>query len=788
MNSFIRLFSTFALLGLAHFSMADRAGFTDRLIVKMKTQPSSSIKSSSSVQIPTLTNRKLSALSNSFGRSLKYSHALKSTRAHVVQLDGFTPVEEVKQLAEKIMAADSDVEYAEPDYLKFPSVVLPIDYYFSENHWHLKSLAVQGLNLPDAWEHTKGSSEVVVAVVDSGILASHEDFDANRILPGYDFVSQDSDELVTFIRANDGDGWDSDPTDPGDWVTSSDSSDYGSPLYGCNVRNSSWHGTHVAGTIGAASNNNRGVTGVDWTSKILPVRALGKCGGYTSDIIAGIVWAAGGAIEGVPINGNPADIINLSLGGSGVCLESEQEAIDLARSAGATIVVAAGNESDAASGYSPANCDNVIVVGAHDNQGHLSDFSNYGSEVDVLAPGGSNTAISCDNSILSLSNTGLQSPVADDYRCNIGTSMAAPHVSGLVALMLSRNPNLTPDQIETLLKSSARSFPSYSGCFGSNCGAGIADASAAIVASAVPYAPTGLIAQNNQGRVELAWQDNSELETGFKIEYAEAGQGFQELFTTIAGVTSYTHSNILDGEISYRVSAVNSGFSSMSSLEQSVTVPFKTITSLRGLQEGSSIKLSWKDNSTLETGVEIYRAHNQNAFELLTTADQNTTTYTDNDVLDGTFYQYKARAIKIDEQSDFVETQQIEVGLLAPSILQGVMEGGLLTLTWQDNSANESAYQVQRSTDGKSYSVIATLAKNTERYTETNDQTVSYYYRVVALSDKEGARSLLNEPVKDSGYSNQMVIQRKSAGGSGALSVFYVLVLFALSVYRRREY
>lgn len=559
MPSYIRLFSALLLCTLCHSSFAAKGGFTDRIIVKMKPQQALKSGRSSLSKTPALSNHQLNTLTASAGRSLIYSHTLKNTVSHVMILNGFTPLQEVQQLAEKLMADDPSVEYAEPDYVMYPMTVEPNDTFYQGYQWHLQSSVQQGLNLPQAWAHTTGSSDVVVAVVDSGILLNHEDIDASRILPGYDFVSQDASGV--FISANDGDGRDADASDPGDWVTEAESLDAGSPLFECNVEDSSWHGTHVAGTIGAHSQNNLGVSGVDWAAKILPVRAIGKCGGYNSDIADGIIWAAGGIVDGVDVNAHPADIINLSLGNDGVCSFTMQSALNTAFNAGATIVVAAGNESTDTAFSSPASCDNVIVVGAHNQLGQLSDFSNYGDEIDLLAPGGSGSGGSND-CISSLSNSGKQSPEADKYRCDVGSSMAAPHISGLVALMLSRNPKLSPVQIETLLKDSARNFESDAGCIETNCGAGIADAHAAISASAIPYEPSGLIVQRSNENTELTWTDNSVLETGFNIEHAINDEGFSILASVAKNITSYTHSNVALGVTHhYRIAAINGQFS-----------------------------------------------------------------------------------------------------------------------------------------------------------------------------------------------------------------------------------
>ncbi|HET7795418.1 MAG TPA: S8 family peptidase, partial [Rhizobacter sp.] len=327
--------------------------------------------------------------------------------------------------------------------------------------WHYYE-ATGGLNLPPAWDLSTGSG-VVVAVIDTG-YRPHADLAAN-IVGGYDFINDTT-------NGNDSSARDSDARDPGDYAT------YGQCGLFSSSHNSSWHGTHVAGTIAAVTNNGSGVAGVAYGAKVQPVRVLGACGGYTSDIADAIVWASGGSVSGAPANPNPARVINMSLGGSGSCDSTSQNAINSARSRGTVVVVAAGNSNANASGFSPAGCSGVIAVAATNRSGGRASYSNYGSVVAVAAPGGDTSGGSA-NGILSTLNSGSTTPGNDSYAYYQGTSMASPHVAGVVALMLSRNPSLTPDQVASLLKSSARAFPST--C--SQCGAGIVNAYAAVVAA-----------------------------------------------------------------------------------------------------------------------------------------------------------------------------------------------------------------------------------------------------------------------------------------------------------------
>ncbi|MGD9708940.1 MAG: S8 family serine peptidase [Halothiobacillaceae bacterium] len=282
---------------------------------------------------------------------------------------------------------------AEPDLRVYPSLV-PNDPGYP-NQWHYHPLVTgrshgqnnYGLNLPAAWDGTTGSGSVVVAVIDTGVLP-HADIDTGRILPGYDFISGlDTNGDGTeddFFTANDGNGRDADPTDPGDWVSADDRKLHPE----CEVADSSWHGTHIAGTIGASTDNATGVAGIDWRARLLPVRVLGKCGGLLSDIVDALYWSAGLPVANVPANPNAARVLNLSLSGAGPCPLSLQGAFSAIHAAGATVVVAAGNNAGSAGSYFPGNCSGVITVAATDRQGQRASYTNTGSVVTLSAPGG----------------------------------------------------------------------------------------------------------------------------------------------------------------------------------------------------------------------------------------------------------------------------------------------------------------------------------------------------------------------------------------------------------------
>lgn len=348
----------------------------------------------------------------------------------------------------------NDVEYASPNYI-MTTFKTPNDKFY-ERQWHYPLI-----NLPKAWDITTGSSSTTVAIIDSGIYAdvnnasnTHPDF-VGKVLPGYDFISDPH-------RAGDGDGRDSNPFDP-------------------IVQGASFHGSHVAGTVAAATNNSIGVAGINWQAKILPVRAIGTEGsGSLIDIIEGSLWAAG--LYPSIANSNPADILNLSLGGIGQCNAFLQEALNKIIAAGKIVVVAAGNGNTDASEVTPANCRGVITVGAVDFAGARAPYSNFGSKIDVMAPGGNSRAdLNNDSFPDGVLSTFLDPFTKELYGFYQGTSMATPHVTGVISLMKAVKPNLTSAEALKILRSTAKPL-SASQCNSSGCGAGLIDAFAAVKA------------------------------------------------------------------------------------------------------------------------------------------------------------------------------------------------------------------------------------------------------------------------------------------------------------------
>ena len=412
-------------------------------------------------------------------------------RSHVVFASGMTS----EQLAQRI-AAESDIEYAVPDVRRHRFAV-PIDPFYATRaynnattptaggplvgQWYLKppgpatsaptaitaNTAPSAINAQGAWDLTTGSSTIVVAVLDTGVRFDHEDFGGN-LLPGYDMISADVDD--TFTTANDGDGRDPDASDPGDFVLQADVG-----KGGCTPADltptSSWHGTETAGLVGALTDNGKGIASVGRNVKVLPVRVLGKCGGFDSDIIAGMLWSAGLAVSGVPTNVNKARVINMSLGGTGACSQAYIDAVAQVNAQGTVIVASAGNSAGHAVN-TPANCPGVIGVAGLRHIGTKVGFSDLGPEISISAPGGNCVDLTvgapCLYPILTTSNAGASTPVthanggsiySDSFKSSIGTSFSAPLVAGTAALMLSVQPQLTPDEVRYKLQKSARAFP-----------------------------------------------------------------------------------------------------------------------------------------------------------------------------------------------------------------------------------------------------------------------------------------------------------------------------------------
>jgi serine protease len=542
---------------------------TDRVLIRFRN----------AAAIPRITmptansaSEQVGALSIRRATPLRYVRTIYSG-AHTAHLGRFMHGAELTALVARL-AADSDVEMVAPDRLKRALNTVPNDPRYGANNgdpngtytqqWYLlppNSTLISPINAEAAWDLSRGSASIPVAVVDTGVLFRHPDLGmvahGGKLLPGYDMIGPDSAGTTppfTYYVANDGNGRDPDPTDPGDWINTTDqTSSATKSLFGgkdasgnpeCPISPSSWHGTSVAGVIGASTNDGVGVSGVGWNAPVLPVRALGKCGGYDSDILDGMAWAAGLALQypdpssaSVPTNPNPVRIINLSLGSPTPCGSFYQSLLTQLTAMNVLVVAAAGNDGQAVS--EPANCPDVVAVAALRHAGTKVAFSGLGPEVAISAPGGNcsgstpgvATTGACLYSVVSNGNTGTeaasdsgmtyvdgnQPPVSYSGQSFagggvFGTSLSAPMVSGVIALMLAANPNLTAAQVISALKSSARPFPAppgvvsctdstatttqggiECGCTTSTCGAGMLDAYGAVLAAmGDPANPTKL--------------------------------------------------------------------------------------------------------------------------------------------------------------------------------------------------------------------------------------------------------------------------------------------------------
>lgn len=414
-----------------------------------------------------------------------------STQLHVVTLERPVSVVEAQALMQRLRT-DPAVADVVIDRRMKPHLV-PNDPRFKDGtQWHLMdSVAVAGgINAAPAWDSASGTG-VVVAVVDGG-YRPHADLVGN-LLAGYDFISADIASEYggnAFWTANDGTARDSDAMDPGDWVTTADVT----AGYCSQADNSSWHGTHVTGILAAVGNNNQDGLGVAYGAKILPVRVLGRCGGYTSDILAGARWAAGLGGTGVVSPAQPAKVLNLSLGVEGACDATTQAVVDEIRAQNVSIVASAGNDGSTVISM-PGNCKGVVAVTAHTREGDSADYANVGAGVAISAPGGGNNTLlpmsSGIRGVPSTWNVGTTVPLGDAFAEMVGTSMAAPQAAGVLALMASLRGDVPMATLEALMRGVARAFPLGSYCASNPdelppgfCGSGMLDAKNAVNALA----------------------------------------------------------------------------------------------------------------------------------------------------------------------------------------------------------------------------------------------------------------------------------------------------------------
>lgn len=505
--------------------------------------------------------------------------------AQVLRLERALPLAEARAVAARI-AQDPAVEYAEPN-VRFRVLRVPNEPRFAEWQWNyfvptslysgavgtstITTTAVGGANLPPAWDVTVGDTAVIVAVIDTGI-ANHPDLNgvgsgatylpAGRWLPGYDFVSLDNGAtLPPGFVANDGNGRDADPSDPGDWITAEEKRLYPddcaigeTPPY--QPSDSSWHGTHMAGLAAATANNGIGIAGAAWNVQVLPVRALGKCGGDLSDIADAIRWSAGLPVAGAPPNPLAAKVISLSLGGGDTCSATMQAAVDAANASGAVVVAATGNEAQVGL-ISPANCRGVIAVTAHTINGENAEYANIGAGTSVSAPGGGSPESLgaggvTDNPawdgyfVYSSVLFGATGPLSSDgsgqrgaaYAGFVGTSVATPQAAGVAALLKSVQPTAPAEFVRAWLTMAdrARPHPANGSCrtLVRECGSGLLDAQLAVQGArdAVPAVSVTAAARSASPNGSISFAGTARAWPGRTLQSA--------IWSTTAGTLSAT--------------------------------------------------------------------------------------------------------------------------------------------------------------------------------------------------------------------------------------------------------
>ncbi|MEO5734728.1 MAG: S8 family serine peptidase [Rubrivivax sp.] len=543
-------------------------------------------------------------LGQRIGRRLT-SGAAVGEGAQVVRAEGIDAPTLAARLAE-----DPDVAFAEPNYRRRITAA-PNDPLYAatapglrprgpdSGQWYLRAPTADvasGIDIERAWAITLGQAGIVVAVLDTGVRPEHPDLQG-RLLPGYNFVADSA------VSNTGGSGRAAGATDPGDWTTAAENSDRDGKFYKCDpegtgqsvASRSSWHGTHTASLVGAAANDGIGMAGAAPGVRVLPVRVLGKCFGSDADIQAGMRWAAGIAVAGVPVNPNPARVLNLSLGGTGACTSSYQQVVDEILAKGAVIVAAAGNSAGGPVG-TPANCRGVIGVAALRHAGSKVGFSDLGSEITIAAPGGNCVNIAagspCLYSILAASNTGTTVPLTstwtDSFDISVGTSFSAPLVAGVAGLMLSAQPLLTPTLLRDRMRATARAFPAIGASNGSDptpvpvchapsanveqlqcycttavCGAGMLDAGAAVAAAAgvlaqvsvSPANPTAGSAVVFNGAGSLAAPGASVVSYAWSIS---DGGGIVSAFSSATNASTATLTPIAAGRFTVRLTVTDS--------------------------------------------------------------------------------------------------------------------------------------------------------------------------------------------------------------------------------------
>jgi hypothetical protein len=603
------------------------------------------------------------------------------------------------------------------------------------NQWHLKS-SNGGMWADIAWDlaPSRGAG-VTVAVIDTGV--AYESHTGSIDGSPQTFVRAPDLATTSFVA-------------PWDFV-------YDEP----HANDDHGHGTHVAGTITEDTNNALRMAGVAYNSTIMPVKAIDYLGeGTETDIADAIYYAVD----------NGADIISMSLGfpgtgapnGSGVvCTEivGLNASLDYAYAHGVTVIAASGNEG-ANTVLCPAAHPAVIAVGATRFDSQVTSYSNRGSALDITAPGGDIIDQSgdgyidgvlqesfCFNPTLMLM-LNLYSSFCDVF--NIGTSMATPHVAGAAALLLGEDPALTPDDVRTLLQSTAREqgAPGRDDTYGW----GILDAAGAVasllgVPKPTPTPVPGLNPPTNltatafaTSRIDLTWTDNATAETGYKIERSTDAINFTQVAQLPANATAYMNTNLVGGTTyTYRVRASKGAdFSPYSNTASATTQPTPAAPSnLTATAVSSSrVNLAWTDNSTNEVGFKLERSTDgvawvQSAFLLA-----NQTSYSHINLNAGTAYRFRIRAYEGPNHSAYsnVAIATTQAAPAAPaSLTAAAVSASRINLAWTDNATNEGGFKIERSTDAVTFTQIAIVGPNIVSYANTGlTGGVTYTYRVRA--------------------------------------------------------
>jgi serine protease len=551
---------------------ATAEGAVGRLIIKLRSTPDSgavtaAATTSEGAQIEAGRQR-VAALAGRHGLMLKMTRPI-TARMHVVHLEPALTVEEVATTL-AALRADPDVEYAETDQRRYAHAT-PNDSLFATQQWYLQNSATTpaAIDAVTAWDTTTGSSTLVIADLDTGVRYDHPDLLATsspggRLLPGYCFIT---DSFTANNTACPG----PDASDPGDWVTSTDITNHPNECGGATASNSSWHGTRTAGLLGAITNNMMGIAGVTWQTPILPVRVLGKCGGFDSDITTAMLWAAGISVAGAPANTHPAKVINMSFGATSTCPPTYTDVISQLTAKGVLVVVSAGNEGGPVD--APANCPGVAAIAGIRQVGTKVGYSSLGPEIALSAPAGNcvNTSpgSACLFPITTTFNTGTTTPDPNGNTYtdqvnnpNLGTSFSAPLVSGIGALMAAVNSSLNSCRLISRLREGALPFPQTSTttttmchvpagandiqgseCIctldGKTCGAGMANAPGALKAAVRPVAAVTVPSTVTAGQAVMLQGGASAAMPGHTITtYQWASVGAQSL--TIQGGTTST--------------------------------------------------------------------------------------------------------------------------------------------------------------------------------------------------------------------------------------------------------